>query len=174
VLKRRTDLRCYIQAQDPIIVGSRRTCTFFKVQGVAGLTKSRKKEDRPSSRRTVHHQAGHVGIDCHFADERVKGIEFPNLSISRYAKLRFNLSHRIKVESGPLIQVHVGVSGIDCFEMSKIITTGIPMSRYAKSRFNLSHQIKVESRPLIQVHVGVSEIDCSRCQILLTTGIPML
>jgi hypothetical protein len=143
------------------------------VQGVAGLTKSRKKEDRPSSRRTVHHQAGHVGIDCHFADGRVKGTGFPNLSISRYAKSRFNLSRQIKVESGPLIQVHVGVSGIDCSRCQRLLTTGIPMSRYAKSRFNLSRQIKVESGPLIQVHVRVSGIDCSRCQRLLTTGIPM-
>ena len=32
-LKRRIDLRSYIQAQDPTTVGSRRTCTVFKVQG---------------------------------------------------------------------------------------------------------------------------------------------
>ena len=31
---------------------------------------------------------GHVGKDCHFADWKVKGTGFPNLSNSRYAKSR--------------------------------------------------------------------------------------
>jgi hypothetical protein len=49
---------------------------------------------------------GHVGKDRHFADWRVKGTMFdwrvkgtgfPNLSKSRYAKSRLNLSRQIKV-----------------------------------------------------------------------------
>jgi hypothetical protein len=82
------------QALDPsagsTTVGSRRTCTFLKVQGVEG-------SQNPERRRTVHLQAGHVDIDQHFADWRVKGTMFPNFSKSRYAESRLNLSRQIKV-----------------------------------------------------------------------------
>jgi hypothetical protein len=99
---------------------------FFKVQGVEG-------SQNPERRRTVHLQAGHVGIDRQFADWRVKGTMFPNLSKSRYLKSRFNLSRQIKVESGLLIPVHVGVSGIESWRCQVISSTEIPISRYAKS-----------------------------------------
>jgi hypothetical protein len=44
---------------------------------------------------------GHVAKDHHFADWKVKGTGFPNLSNSRYAKSRNNPSRWIKDKSGP-------------------------------------------------------------------------
>jgi hypothetical protein len=93
---------------------------LFKVKGVEG--------SQNLERKTIHLQAGHVGIDRHFVDWRVKGIEFPNLS-----KSRFNLSRQIKVESGPLIPDHVGVLGIESWRCQGILTSRISISRYAKS-----------------------------------------
>ena len=117
------------------IVGSGRTYTFIKVQGVEG-------SQNPERRRTVHLQAGHMGIDRQFADWRVKGTIFPNLSKSRYLKSRSNLSRQIKVESGLLIPVLVRVSGIESWTCQRLLTSGILISRYVKSRCNLNHQIK--------------------------------
>jgi hypothetical protein len=85
-----------------------------------------------------------------------KIIDIRNPMISRYVKSRCNLSRQIKVESGPLIPVLVGVSGIESWTCQRLLTSGIPISRYVKSRCNLSCQIKVESGPLIPVLVGVS------------------
>jgi hypothetical protein len=59
--RRRIDIGHSIQVQGPTTDGSRRTCMFFKVQGVEG-------SKNPERRRTVHLQAGHVGIDRQFAD----------------------------------------------------------------------------------------------------------
>jgi len=66
------------------IVGSRRTCTFFKVKGEVGLK-------NPESKRTIHLQAGHVVTDQHFTDWKVKGRRCSNPSNSRYERLRNDL-----------------------------------------------------------------------------------
>ena len=86
------------------------------------------------------------------------------IPISRYVKSQCNLSHQIKVESGPLIPFLVRVSGIESWICQRLLTSGISISWYVKSWYNLSIQIKDESRLLIPVHVRVSRIACWRCQ----------
>jgi hypothetical protein len=46
---------------------------FFKVLGEAGL-------QNPESRRIVHLREGHMDIDNHFADWKVKGMKCSSLS----------------------------------------------------------------------------------------------
>jgi hypothetical protein len=60
------------------------------------------KEGGPSDL-SVHLQAGHVAKEHHVADWKVKGMGFPNLLNSRYAKSRNYLSRQFEVCSGPLL-----------------------------------------------------------------------
>ena len=97
---------------------------------------------------------------------RCQVISSTEIPILRYAKSRLNRSRWIKIRSGPLIQLHIGVSRIATWRGKRNNAT-----RIAKSRFNRSHWINVWSGPLILVHFGVSRIESWRGQRIITTGI---